>query len=907
MAIISVKDRNGNWVTVPAIIGPKGDTGSVGPVGPTGPEGPIGPAGPQGPEGPRGATGETGAQGPKGDTGAAGPTGPQGIQGIQGVQGPKGDPGETGPQGPKGDTGPVGPIGPKGDTGETGPIGPEGPRGATGETGPAGPIGPKGDTGDVGPKGDAGPEGPQGPAGEPGPAGPPGHTPIKGADYWTEADKEEIIDVLHYPVTPQMFGAVGDGETDDTVAMQAAFDEVAKNGGYLYIPKGRYKVTSPITVDWGKNSTTRRNFLQKIVGAGSQAFEKYYDNSVIVGYNIPAYRGVIELVGSGNTWGTQTRIEDLAIECDKSSCDPMSFALMYGDARNFRMHRVKLRGHNGIYARCGSIVDENGASATTTYEQINVKFEQCDIYTFEDSTRGFAFLPEGVVTGHYSVMDNIIVDSCAISGVWVITSVNIMFISCHVMIYNVANKLITTDNVGLLNGYEVDYATGYYVAQAMNAVFQNCYFEDNRRSWHITPTMGNVRNVSIQNCYINPGCNQFNADGTRLNADYGVRISPGKQGNYVRNVVVQNNVFRLVSGDTEFVVANVSNECAEHFVFRDNCTTSTLDVPKVVNTTTSGYDIQNGADGGASVKSMTTSEDGKSLTIALTNGKSVTFNTGASTPVKGVDYFTEEEIEEIKSDVTVHTDAYIVSELAKRGQLEPEFAQSKDECTDKTKLYVLPDGYIYAYMKIEGEATSGWSENLVPTSIDTDGSIFNGTGYKDTTRLNSSGVVTSQANSTSIGFIPAKKGDKFQISGVRFASSAAGGVYGYVAIYDSSKTKLQSVSVDAFAGNQSAYGFTIAPLRTSGTADPAEPVVVDFAKAPDDTAFVRFSSSIAGVNGVYPTQSGAQMVVQKWVETSGVSEGWFSTGHAFVPADYESRIIVLENKVAALEAKLASI
>ena len=34
----------------------------------------------------------------------------------------------------------------------------------------------------------------EGPQGEPGPAGADGHTPVKGTDYWTEADKQEIID-----------------------------------------------------------------------------------------------------------------------------------------------------------------------------------------------------------------------------------------------------------------------------------------------------------------------------------------------------------------------------------------------------------------------------------------------------------------------------------------------------------------------------------------------------------------------------------------------------------------------------------------------------------------------------------------------------------------------------------------
>lgn len=67
------------------------------------------------------------------------------------------------------------------------------------------------------------------------------------------------------------------------------------------------------------------------------------------------------------------------------------------------------------------------------------------------------------------------------------------------------------------------------------------------------------------------------------------------------------------------------------------------------------------------------------------------------TPVRGTDYWTEEDKEEINADNI----AYISTELAKRGQLKPEFANSIEECTDTTKLYVLPDGYIYAYMTVE--------------------------------------------------------------------------------------------------------------------------------------------------------------------------------------------------------------
>lgn len=132
----------------------------------------------------------------RGSDGAAGPAGPQGEQGIQGPKGDKGDTGDTGPEGPQG---------PKGDTGATGQEGPQGPKGDTGATGPEGPQGPKGDKGDTGeqgPKGDTGETGPQGPIGETGPrgeqgpAGADGKTPVKGTDYYTTADKTEMVNLV---------------------------------------------------------------------------------------------------------------------------------------------------------------------------------------------------------------------------------------------------------------------------------------------------------------------------------------------------------------------------------------------------------------------------------------------------------------------------------------------------------------------------------------------------------------------------------------------------------------------------------------------------------------------------------------------------------------------------------------
>lgn len=115
---------------------------------------------------------------------------------------PRGPQGEQGPQGPQGETGPQG---------EAGPQGAQGPKGADGYTPVKGVDyfdGEKGDKGDAftysdftpeqlaalkGAKGDTGATGEKG---EKGDKGADGYTPVKGTDYWTEADKQEIKEDL---------------------------------------------------------------------------------------------------------------------------------------------------------------------------------------------------------------------------------------------------------------------------------------------------------------------------------------------------------------------------------------------------------------------------------------------------------------------------------------------------------------------------------------------------------------------------------------------------------------------------------------------------------------------------------------------------------------------------------------
>lgn len=100
--ILRVRDGDGNFVGIPAIVGPKGDTG------------------------PRGEQGDQGPKGDTGDQGAAFTYADFSEEQLAALKGEKGDTGDTGPQGEKGE---------KGDTGDTGPQGEQGEPGRTPERG----------------------------------------------------------------------------------------------------------------------------------------------------------------------------------------------------------------------------------------------------------------------------------------------------------------------------------------------------------------------------------------------------------------------------------------------------------------------------------------------------------------------------------------------------------------------------------------------------------------------------------------------------------------------------------------------------------------------------------------------------------------------------------------------------
>jgi hypothetical protein len=93
--------------------------------------------------------------------------------------------------------------------------------------------------------------------------------------------------------------------------------------------------------------------------------------------------------------------------------------------------------------------------------------------------------------------------------------------------------------------------------------------------------------------------------------------------------------------------------------------------------------------------------------------------------------------------------------------------------------------------------------NLVPTSIGTDGSVYNGVGYKADYRLNSSGTETSLTGAICSGFIPY---NNEVIRAWGCTASTVGSTGNYLALYDSSFTKIYVGQFkDAFNGTYEEY------------------------------------------------------------------------------------------------------
>lgn len=214
----------------------------------------------------------------------------------------------------------------------------------------------------------------------------------------------------------------------------------------------------------------------------------------------------------------------------------------------------------------------------------------------------------------------------------------------------------------------------------------------------------------------------------------------------------------------------------------------------------------------------------------------------------------------------------------------PLFANSVEECTDTSKFYVLPDGFIYAYMYTEatGPSYTNLSENV-----------------HENYRMGSAGTLSALAGAVTTDFIPVKKGQTVRFKGFD-PLVLPESKYPYICFYtgasESAKVttgevwgRLDWLSRDgALTVENGVYSYT---AFASGNANSANGVTGQHAAA-DSITHIRMCGTILEGETVIVT------VDEEITEGTTGSYAWTNTGHAFVPADYESDILALQKNKA---------
>jgi hypothetical protein len=227
-----------------------------------------------------------------------------------------------------------------------------------------------------------------------------------------------------------------------------------------------------------------------------------------------------------------------------------------------------------------------------------------------------------------------------------------------------------------------------------------------------------------------------------------------------------------------------------------------------------------------------------------------------------------------------------IADLKAQGvQQTPLFVKSVAECTDTTKVYVLPDGYIYAYMYTERPAYT----NVLTTAIDTDGTPYNGgLGYKVGRRIFSSLKEEDVDGYCCTGYIPVAVNDVIRIKKTTIAPGS-GGMHLF---YNASFAQARFGMYENYEEPSGAYN-----------TKPDENGVITLtipSNGSTPVAYYRYSTGVINDASI--------ITINQEITDETIKEyAWVNTGRAFVPADYEDRILELETASDSHESRIATI
>lgn len=223
-----------------------------------------------------------------------------------------------------------------------------------------------------------------------------------------------------------------------------------------------------------------------------------------------------------------------------------------------------------------------------------------------------------------------------------------------------------------------------------------------------------------------------------------------------------------------------------------------------------------------------------------------------------------------------------------RGQVKPEFANSVEECTDTSKMYVLPDGYIWAYMVTKVQQ-GGYTNLADPSSADwLTGKRFSTSSISDA----ANGIITN--------YITCKKGDTVRVKGLNMLTAIGGSAprirtYNGATVVDGGALSF-SLLVNNANNGSGTNGDINTIILTEGDHDVTNGEI--------NKGFNRIRLNGTLMSGY--TANDIIITVNEEIREGAYVDAyaWANTGLAFVPADYEDRIIDLENETENHETRI---
>ena len=243
------------------------------------------------------------------------------------------------------------------------------------------------------------------------------------------------------------------------------------------------------------------------------------------------------------------------------------------------------------------------------------------------------------------------------------------------------------------------------------------------------------------------------------------------------------------------------------------------------------------------------------------------------------EYITESEIAQLETDVNT---------LKTQGvQQTPIFVNTIEECADTSKIYVLPDGYIYAFMETTEEGKPTYTNLADTTSSE----------WLTDTRLSTSST-SNQTGTFTTNYIPCKLNDTIRIKGldVRYYTGT-------------SNARLHILKEDkTLAYSDCGY---VPTLITNGYASISGDIITIKAgwtgnatsTSISNTAFQRFCGKL--MSGY--TVGDVIITVNQEIKNSEtvVVKKWISTGIKFVSGNYDNEILDLQTRTSSLETSNA--